>query len=77
MAPWLAECVDALEDYVQEGTPYNEYISWSWYTPQTHTRLVHVVDPPPAHVPAPIDAYPVHLARNMHLAVRTLVFQNA
>ena len=79
MEPWVAQWANALEDCVQEDAPYDpsaydEYLRW--YAPQTHTRLVHVVDPPPARVPTPTDAYPVHFARNVHLAVGTLVFRN-
>ena len=65
MEPWVALWVNALEECVQDDAPYDpsvydEYLRW--YTPQTRTRLVHVIDPSPAHVPALIDAYPVHFA---------------
>ena len=78
MEPWVAQWANALQGCVQEYAPYDpsvydEYLRW--YAPQTGTRLVRVVDPPPAHVPAPTDAYPVHFAQNIHLTVRTLVAQ--
>ena len=77
MEPWVAQWANAHEDCVQEDGPYDpsaydEYLRW--YALQTRTRLVHVVDPPPAGVPALTDAYPVHFARNMDLAVCTIVF---
>lgn len=79
MEPWVAQWANAHEDCVPEDGPYDpsaydEYLRW--YAPQTRTRLVHVVDPPPARVPALTDAYPLHLARNVHLVVRKIVFEN-
>ena len=73
MDSWVGQWEGALQDRVQEDIPYDhrsydEYIRW--YAPQTRTRLVLAADEPAPRVPAPTDTYPVHLAQDVHNAVR-------
>ena len=73
MDSWVGQWEGALQDRVQEDTPYDqrtydEYIRW--YAPQTRTRLVLAADEPAPRLPAPTDTYPVHLAQDVHHAER-------
>ena len=73
MNTWVEQWEGTLQDRVQEVTPYNlsTYDAYlRWYAPQTRTRLVLAADEPAPRVPAPTDTYPVHLAQDVHNAVR-------
>ena len=73
MNTWVGQWEGALQDRVQEDTPYDlsTYDAYlRWYAPQTRTRLVLAADEPAPRVSAPTDTYPVHFA------VRYIVLRN-
>ena len=78
MNTWVEQWEGALQDRVQEDTPYDlsTYDAYlRWYAPQTRTRLVLAADEPAPRVPAPTDTYPVHFAQDVHRAVRYILLR--
>ena len=78
MNTWVDQWEGALQDRVEEETPYDlsTYDAYlCWYASHARTKLVLAADEPAPRVPAPTDTYPVHFAQDVHCAVRYILLR--